>query len=101
MIDLKAVDSITIKRYQATNHTMIHRPIKLTDSQAKIIIDTWKNAKATGLRKYLPVFEMIVFLTGNQTRNFRINANNIKEDKDWCYDLGDSDFIEKLLKRVD
>jgi len=99
-IDLNAVDSITIKRHKDINHTVVHRPIKLTKSQVKIIVDKWNNASSTGLCIFLPVFEMAVYLKGDQTRQFRINARGIKENKDWCYDLDDREFIQKLLLRA-
>ena len=97
-IDLTTVDSITIKRHQDINHTIVHRPIKLTDTQVKTIIDKWNNADSKGLCKFLPVFEMTVYTSDKKTRNFRINSKSIKEDNDWCYDLGDTDYITNLLK---
>jgi hypothetical protein len=97
ILDLNVVDSLTIKRHQDINHTIVHKPIKLTGSQTKKIIDKWNSSTGTGLCKFFPVFEMTVYLNDKKTRNFRINAQSIKEDKDWCYDLGEPDFIEKLL----
>jgi hypothetical protein len=99
IIDLNAVDFVTIRKW-SRNDTIAYEPIKLTSSQTKIIIDKWNNSKGTGPRKYLPTFEMTVYLNDKGTRNFRINAQYIKENNDWCYDLGDADFVEKLLKSV-
>ena len=97
-IELASVDSITIKRHQDINHTIVHKPIKLTADQANTIIDKWNNADSKGLCKFLPDFEMIIYTSDRKTRNFRINANSIKEDNDWCYDLGDNNFVINLLR---
>jgi hypothetical protein len=95
-IDLDSVDFVMLEKHQR-NDTIVPEPISLTDSQAKLIADKWNNSVGKGLCKYLPEFFMTVYLKDKRKREFRINGQNIKENNDWCYDLGEPDFIEKLL----
>jgi type IV pilus biogenesis protein CpaD/CtpE len=97
-VDLEKVDSITIKRHQEINHTIVHKPIRLTDTQVKTIIEKWNNADSKGLCKFLPEYEMTIYTSDKKIRNFRINSKSIKEDNDWCYDLADNDFVINLLE---
>ncbi|HTH56712.1 MAG TPA: hypothetical protein VL728_11755 [Cyclobacteriaceae bacterium] len=99
-IDLSLVDSVTIKKWDR-NDSITNVPVKLTTLQVKAIVDKWNESTGKGMCKYLPTFEMTIYLTDKKTRNFRINARTIKEDKDWCYDLGEPDFIENLLESVE
>jgi len=98
-LDIASIDSITIKRHQDLNHTVVHQPKKLNAFQIKLLANKWNTAIGKGPCIYIPTFEMIAYLSNGKTRSFRINSSSIKETSDWCYDLGDDKFIEKLLRQ--
>jgi len=70
---------------------------RLTNEQSKIFVDTWNKAKSNGPCKYIVLFWVDIKLKDGTTRTFRINGKNVKENNDWCYDLGDNSFISQLM----
>ncbi|RMG80502.1 MAG: hypothetical protein D6707_06290, partial [Bacteroidetes bacterium] len=53
-------------------------------------------SKSKGPCKYIPKFWLTVTLKDGTTRTFRANGENIKEDNDWCFSIGDNDFFDHL-----
>lgn len=95
-IDISLVDSVIVMKPNRNDSTT-NIPIRLSRFQIKTFVDKWNESKGIGMCKYMPTYVITIYLTDKKTRDFRINGASIKEDKDWCYDLGDSDFISKLL----
>ena len=90
-IDLNDVDNIEIRLQLYDTIT-----VRMTDLQTKEFVTKWNNSKSEGLCKYMPKLWLAVSLTNGTTRTFRANGENIKEDSDWCFSVGDKDFFEHL-----
>lgn len=90
-IKTDSVAFVYIKKNQMDNDS-----IRLNLNQSKKFIYEWNESKSIGLCKYLPEFWIIAKMTNGQTRTFRTNKNNIKENNDWTYSIGDSLFISSL-----
>lgn len=68
----------------------------LNSNQCSAFVDKWNNAEYTGLGIYMASYVIEVKLKDGEYRSFRINGASIKENTDYCFDLGDSKFIEAL-----
>lgn len=91
-INLDAVDYVEIK--QKFNDQTSKR---LTDEQTEDFVTNWNESKSEGPCKYMPKLWLTVTFTDGTTRVFRANGENIKENNDWCYSIGDNQFFNQLL----
>jgi hypothetical protein len=90
-IDLKTIDHIDIRQKLYDQNA-----IRLTKQQTKDLVTKWNNSKSEGPCKYFPKLWLTVTLKDGTTRTFRANGENIKEDNDWCYSIGDNDYFNLL-----
>jgi len=99
-IDLETVDFIEIKNRVAKFDTLDNQTKRLTDKQKNQFVVKFNNSKSNGLRKAFPLYFIDVYLKGGTKRSFRINGQYIKEKNDYCYDFGDSKFIEMIWNEL-
>ena len=90
-IDLNDVDYIEIRLQLYDTIT-----VRMTDLLNKEFVTKWNNSKSEGLCKYMPKLWLDVTFTNGTTRTFSANGENIKEDNDYCFSVGDKDFFEHL-----
>ena len=103
--DKKALDLNTIKFIEIRNHyggkdsvQTIYK--KLNSAQTKIFVDKFNSAKPSGLYKYIVEYWVDVHLKDGTKRVFRVNSSNIKEDNDYCFDLGDKNYLKYLWSTI-
>ena len=99
-IDYLTVDFIELHNQSVKVDTVSANSKKLTIEQAKIFIDKWNRSKAIGLYKFITLYRVDITFKDGTKRSFRINGKNIKENTDYCFDLGDSQFIERLWSQI-
>lgn len=92
IIDISKIDSIKICRKEDTAQNCK----LLTSEQANVFAKKWNKAASTGPCKYIPLYWIELTLKDNTKRSFRVNGPDIKGEGDWCFDLGDSTYIEQL-----
>jgi hypothetical protein len=95
-IDNEMVDFIEIKNRAGQFDTLDNRIKRLTVEQKNQFIEKFNNSKPIGLGKSLPFYFIYVHLKDGTKRSFRINGQFIKENNDYCFDLRDGQFIEKI-----
>jgi hypothetical protein len=96
-VDFSMVEYIEIRNHSGQTDTIQTAPKRLTNEQSKIFVDSWNKAKPNGPCKYIVLFWVDIKLKDSTTRTFRINGKNVKENNDWCYDLGDNAFLTQLI----
>ncbi|MBW6482092.1 MAG: hypothetical protein K0B10_03440 [Vicingaceae bacterium] len=96
-INFKNVESIEIKNnlYGQTSENIEIR--ELTSNQVKNMIDKWNNSKSKGPCKFGLQYWLFITMKDGTKRTFRVNGENIKENNDWCYSIGDEQFIKRLF----
>jgi hypothetical protein len=90
-IKIDSVDFIYIKKNQIDNDSL-----RFNLDQTKMFVNNWNDSKSIGLSKYFPQFWIVAKMTNGSIRTFRTNNNNIKENNDWTFSIGDSSFISSL-----
>jgi hypothetical protein len=96
-IDSSSVITVDIGKQKDT--TVIKR--QLTADQIKIFIDKWNHSKGESTCRFIVQYYVYVKLKDGSQRLFRTNGADVKDgDTDWCYDLGDKNFIEKLWTKA-
>ena len=60
------------------------------------LILEFNSAKSSGLYKYIVEYWVDVTLKDGTKRILRVNSSNIKEDNDYCFDLGDTNYLKIL-----
>lgn len=95
-IDNEMVDFIEIKNRAGQFDTLDNLKKRLTVEQKNQFIEKFNNSKPIGLGKSLPFYFIYVHLKDGTKRSFRINGQFIKENNDYCFDLRDGQFIEKI-----
>jgi len=95
-IDFTDVSSIDIMKRTGPLDTVKCFWKHLTELQVKSFVNKWNNATDMELRKYLPTYEIVVYLKNDSTRQFRVGGRFIKETNDWCADFVDNDYFDKL-----
>ena len=99
-IDIETVDFIEIKNRAGQSDTLDNLTKRLTDEQKNQFVEKFNNSKPNGLRKAIPLYFIDVHLKDGTKRSFRINGQYIKENKDYCFDLRDSKFIETIWNEL-
>jgi hypothetical protein len=67
----------------------------------KSFSDRWKQADKSELRKYLPSYNLTVYLKSGVTRHFRIGGKYIKENNDYCFDFIDENYFSGLYSNAE
>ncbi|GIK70535.1 MAG: hypothetical protein D8M18_10530 [Bacteroidetes bacterium] len=96
-IDLTSVDFIEINNNSRQVDTTQITHKRLTYEQTKLFVDKWNMAKSIGPCKYIVLYWINIIFKDGTKRTFRINGNNVKENNDWCYDIGDLAFINNAI----
>jgi hypothetical protein len=99
-IDLPTVDRIEVRKYLYQTDSLNVNWKILTDEEIKLTVDRWNNSKPKGLCKYMPKYWLYIHFKDGTKRTFRLNGRSIKENGDYCYDFGDTKFIEQILKPI-
>jgi hypothetical protein len=92
-IDIERVDRIEISKRAIPPDTTKYALKVLSDEQAKLFIDKWNHTDNPELRKYLPSYNLTIYLKSGALRHFRIGGKFIKENNDYCLDFGDEKFF--------
>jgi hypothetical protein len=101
IIDLKTVDNIKIRNHSVQEDTLPILTKQLASEQIKKFVDKWNTAKSIGPSIFVAHYVINITLKDGSTRTFRINGQSIKENNDWCFDLGDTKFIEQLWNETE
>lgn len=99
-IYIETVDFIQIKNRAGQSDTLDNLTKRLTSEQKNQFVEKFNNSKQNGLRKAIPLYFIDVHLKDGTKRSFRINGQYIKENNDYCFDLGDSKFIESIWNEL-
>jgi hypothetical protein len=99
-IDIETVDFIEIKNRVGQSDTLDNLTKRLTDDQKNQFVEKFNNSKPNGLRKAIPLYFIDVHLKDGTKRSYRINGQYIKENNDYCFDLGESKFIESIWNEL-
>jgi len=98
-LDKVALNFNTVKCIEIrNNHGSKAITKRLNIPETKRFIVTFNSAKPNGLFKFIVQYWVDVSLKDGRKRIFRVNGSNIKEDSDYCFDLGDDDFLRTLWK---
>lgn len=95
-ISIEQIDRIEISKRVLPSDTTKFAAKVLTDSQVISLIDKWNNAENPVLRKYLPSYNLTIFLKSGALRHFRISGKYIKENNDYCFDFDNENFFRDL-----
>lgn len=96
-IDITIIDYIEIKKHplqQLENKDSISR--RLTPELSNLFANKWNNAKSKGPCKMGVQYWLYIYLKDGTKRTFRANGQTIKENNDWCLDIGETDYFKKL-----
>ncbi len=99
-IDLESVDNIELRNRTTQSDSIKSKTKRLTETQKKQFIEKYNNSKPNGLRKAIPLYFIDVYLNNGSQRSFSINRQYIKENNDYCFDLGGRQFIELLWNEL-
>ena len=69
---------------------------KLSDLMVEKLTDKFNNSSSEGFCKFIVLYWVKIDFTDGTVKTFRINGDSVKENDDWCYDIKDSDFLERL-----
>ena len=96
-IDISTIDHVVIKKFTGEADSTIKQ---LTYNQAKILANDWNTSKAIGPCIYLPTYYVVIFLQDGTQRSFRANGQSIKENNDWCFEIGETNYFDKLWAEI-
>ena len=99
-LDLNAIKFIEIRNHHGGADSVKTIYKRLNTSQTKIFVDKFNSAKSSGLYKYIVEYWVDVSLKDGTKRIFRVNSSNIKEDNDYCFDLGDKNYLKTLWTTI-
>lgn len=97
-IQPSSVTSMIIRKTELVADSSYIAEKTLSKNNENHFLLTWNAAEPKGMCKYAPQYEVLVTLKSGRTRKFRINGSSIKEQNDFCYNTGDSDFGNNLWK---
>ena len=99
-IDIETVDFIEIRNRPGQLDTLVNQTNRLTSEQKNLFVEKFNSSKSNGLRKAIPLYFIDVHLKDGTKRNFSVNGQYIKENNDYCFDLGNSKFIETIWNEL-
>ena len=91
------IDSIVLIPH-SPDDTIALPSIKLTDKNIQKFTDDFNDSKYVGPCKYYPFYLLNVYLKDGKSRDFRCNGQNIKENNDQCFEIGDHNYFDDLYK---
>ncbi len=94
--DIELIDRIEISKRSTPPDTTSFAVKVLTKVQVKSFSDKWNQTDKSELRKYVPSYNLTVYLKGGTTRHFRIGGKYIKESNDYCFDFVDENYFSDL-----
>jgi hypothetical protein len=97
-LDYNFTDSVVIKKVRCDKDTIDYPSKRLTNLEISKFYIHWNSCKKKELCKFLPTYEITVYSHYVTQRHFRANGGNIKEDNDYCYQLGDENYFDNLYK---
>jgi hypothetical protein len=100
-IDSAAVDHIVIRNSNSTGDFEENIHQLLTSEQQRIFVEKWNTARSRGPCKYIARYWIDVYFKDKSKRTFRLNGASIKERNDYCYDIGDDKYGEKLWNEAE
>ena len=81
------LDIGNVKNVSVYMHKNEDNPVYLSNYEINEFISEWNNSETIGLCKYAVKIWLIVENHNSKKREFRINAENIKENNDICYKI--------------
>lgn len=97
-ITISEINYIEIHKNESGQRNPTH---KLTSEQLKDFVNKWNDSKGTGICKYWSNFNITVYSKNNLIpRKFRTNNNSIKENNDYCFDVGTEKYFEKIWEQL-
>ncbi len=99
-IDIELVDFIEIKNTAGQSDTLENQTKPLTNNQKKLFVEKFNSSKFNGQRKAIPLYFIDVHFKDETKRSFRINGQYIKENNEYCFDLGDGSLIESIWNEL-
>ena len=94
-IDKNSVDYIVIEQWHKDSSAY-----RLNSKQLADFVDKWNSSKSEGLCKYIANYHLSVHQKNGLIRTFRINADNIKENNDYCFSIIDKEYFDKIWKQA-
>lgn len=94
------VASMYIRSQHVQTDTAYSLGYKLSAHQSQRFTEAWNSSTSIGLCKYYPSYWVTVILTDSSRRTFRLSKKSIKENNDYCFQVDDSTFIERLWEDV-
>jgi len=95
-IDYKRIDRIQISKRNIPPDTAIYYSRVLDQDQLISFCEKWNQTDKNGLYKFLPTYNLTLYLKHGAIRRFRVNGSLIKENNDYCGDFGDTNFFHDL-----
>ncbi|MBJ7428253.1 MAG: hypothetical protein JHD28_04760 [Bacteroidia bacterium] len=100
-LDFDQIDHIEIIKRSIPPDTKNYAVKVLTKVQVKSFSDKWNQTTKSELRKYLPSYNLTVYLKSGATRHFRIVGKYIKENNDYCFDFIDANYFSNLYSNAE
>lgn len=96
-IDISSVDFVEICNHPRLTDSVQSICKQLNSEQGSMFVKKWNKAKFGGIYKLNPRYVIRVTFKDNKKRSFRINGGYVDEQASgWCFDLGDSTYMEQL-----
>ncbi|MFP4026057.1 MAG: SecDF P1 head subdomain-containing protein [Thiohalospira sp.] len=99
-IDIQRVDKIEISKGVLTADSSDSSLKILTKEQIDLFATNWNKTDNPTLRKYLPSYNLTLYLKHGAIRKFRTGGRYIKENNDYCYDFIDSNFFATIYENA-
>ncbi len=101
LIEVDRIDRIEISTKSNQDDSSTLSLKTLTKEQVISFSQNWNNADSLGRARFLPLFNLTIYLNSGATRHFRINGKYIKESNDYCYDLNDDNYLSNLYANAE
>jgi len=99
-IDFDKIDRVEITKL-STPSDSVNLSLKiLTTEQVKSFSDKWNQSNKSELRKYIPLYNLTVYLKSGTTRHFRVSGKYIKENNDFSFDFADDNYFTNLYSNA-
>ena len=92
-VEINDIKNITIYLHKNQNNK-----IALTNKEMELFVNEWNTENSKGLCKYVVRIWLVVEEQDGKKREFRINAQSIKENNDYCYRIS-SDYSKLLYEK--
>ncbi len=96
LLDITAIDHIVIKNHSGESDSTKTITKQLPPNHAKLFADKWNSSKSKGPCVYLPAYNLDIFFKDGTQRSFKANGQSVKENADLCFDIGETDYFNKL-----